>query len=113
MKYQRDYKRDDFLLRRRKEIKKYIQDRMDKWEKSETKDHYDLNRESILEKQRKYRLDNLERIRKRNRGYDRKYREKNRERIRKYQKEYYLKNRERLSEMKKGYYQKKKLQDVK
>ena len=109
MKYQRDNNRDDFLHRRRKEIKKYIQDRMDKWEKSETKDHYDLNRESILEKQRKYRLDNLERIRKRDREYRRKYREKNRERIRKYQKEWFLKNRDRIREMKKEYYQKKKL----
>ena len=105
MKYQRDFKRDDFLHRRRTVIKEYIQDRMGDWKKSERKDRYDLNRESILEKQRKYRKNNLERIRKRDREYRRKYGE----RIRKCKKEWYSKNRERILEMKKEYYQKKKL----
>jgi transposase len=109
MKYQRDYKRDDFLHRRRIVIKKYIQDRIFKWKENFRKDEYQNNKESINEKQRKYRKNNLERIRKRDREYRRKYREKNRERIRKYQKEWFLKNRDRIREMKKEYYQKKKL----
>ena len=96
MKYQRDYKRDDFLHRRRTVIKKYIQDRMGEWEKSERKDRYHMNIEYFRKKQRDARNKNIEHYREKERERGKRFRERHPEKNRERQRRYYQKNRERI-----------------